>query len=76
MNRSFNIYNLHDVRLIRSVLVGAMDANDLTACLDQVMLFCDFDNSLDNVITALVGWNLVAPDTSYCLKVSNDRTDN
>jgi len=36
-----------------------------------VVFLGDFDNHLDDVVAALVGWDLVAPNTSNRLQVSD-----
>jgi len=70
--KSLDINDLHDVRFVRSVLLVAVDANDLVTGLDHVVLLGNTDDHLDNVVTALIRVNAVAPDTTDDLQLLDD----
>lgn len=69
---SFDIDNFHDVGLVGGVLLVAVDAHDLLAGLDHVVLLGNLDDVLDHVVGSQVAFNLVAPDTAGNLQLSNN----
>ena len=52
--RSSAVDDLHDVRLIRSVLVGAVDHGDLAASLAKLLLLGEVDNLTNDGVSIRV----------------------
>jgi hypothetical protein len=69
---SLDINDLHDIRLIRSVLLVAMDANNLITSLNHVVFLGHTDDHLDHIVSANVRVNLVAPDATNDLELLDD----
>ena len=72
MQVSFNIDDLHDVGLVGGVFFVAVYAHNFLARLYEVLLFGNFHASLDNVVGSQIAFNLVAPNTTGNLQLSDN----
>ena len=69
---SFDIDNFHDIGLVGGVFLVTVDAYNLLARLNHVVLLGNLDYSLDHIVGSLVAINLVAPNTARNLQLSDN----
>lgn len=70
---SFNIEDLHNVRLIRSLFFGAVDGHDLVAGLAKSLFAGNLSDGLEQVFGALEGRHLVTDNTAGHVQLTDDR---
>jgi hypothetical protein len=69
---SLNVNDLEDGRLIWGVLVGSVNADDLSARPAQVSFLGSRDGHVDQIVSSLVRWNLESNDATCTVQLSDD----
>jgi len=69
---SFNIEDLHNVRLIRSLFFSAMDGHDLVSGLAKSLFNGNLGHGLEQVLGTLEGGHLVTNDTTGHVQLADD----
>ena len=69
---SLNIDDLEDGGLVWSLLRCSVDSNDFTAWFAKMHFLSLFDHKLDEVVSSLVGWDLVTGHTTSDVELSDD----
>jgi hypothetical protein len=69
---SFNIEDLHNVRLIRSLFLSAVDAADFMASLAKSLLDGNLGHGLEEVLGTLEGGHLETDNTTGHVQLTDD----
>jgi len=69
---SFNIEDLHNVRLIRSLFLSAVDAADFVAGLAKSLLDGNLGHGLEEVLGTLEGGHLETDNTTGHVQLTDD----
>ena len=72
---SLDVDDLHHVRLLGGVLVLSLDYHHFTTALHKVLLLCDLNYHLHDVVAGLIVRDLEAPNASNRLQIPDNRVN-